>query len=113
MRIWFAGAGGRRSLTQLEELSRVSFTEAQIKDLPLAERWIISKLHTLVDTVDTAFARYDFGAAGSAAYDFFWNEFADWCENGAFGAFVVRKELYGFYIIREAAMDPLAPSLTK
>jgi len=63
---------------ELEELSRVSFTEAQIKDLPLAERWIISKLHTLVDTVDTAFARYDFGAAGSAAYDFFWNEFADW-----------------------------------
>jgi len=63
---------------ELDALADTSFTRAEIEKLPLAERWVISKLHMTVDQASAAYDRYDFGEAGRLGYDFFWNEFADW-----------------------------------
>ncbi len=44
----------------------------------LADRWIFSRLAGLVETVDEAYATYDFGEMTRALNGFFWNEFCDW-----------------------------------
>ncbi|KAL3506961.1 hypothetical protein ACH5RR_032343 [Cinchona calisaya] len=46
--------------------------------LPLAECWVVSKLHNLIDTVTASYDKYFFGDVGRELYDFFWADFADW-----------------------------------
>ncbi|KAH7852189.1 hypothetical protein Vadar_021626 [Vaccinium darrowii] len=52
--------------------------EETLLRLPLPERWVVSKLHMLVDTVTTSYDKYFFGDVGREIYDFFWGDFADW-----------------------------------
>lgn len=62
-----------------QRLSAVSFsTAASLGGLPLPERWIISKLHSVVDSITKSQENYDFGEAGRLLYDFIWSDFADW-----------------------------------
>jgi len=51
---------------------------AALQALPLAERWIVSLLHKVVDDVTERHDKYDFNAAGITTYNYFWDEFADW-----------------------------------
>jgi valyl-tRNA synthetase len=51
---------------------------ARWERLPLAERWIISRLHQVTAEVTRHFDEYNFGEAGRALYAFIWTEFADW-----------------------------------
>lgn len=46
--------------------------------LALPERYIISRLHALVDAVDTGLDTLSFGDVGRQIYEFLWDEFADW-----------------------------------
>lgn len=46
--------------------------------LTLADRWILSRYHQLIATVDRLMAGYNFGEAGRQIQDFAWSEFADW-----------------------------------
>ncbi len=48
------------------------------KDLALADHWITSRLHTVVEEVNTHMQEYRFSAAAELAYEFMWHEFADW-----------------------------------
>ncbi|KAK3268006.1 hypothetical protein CYMTET_23464, partial [Cymbomonas tetramitiformis] len=67
------------SAEEKEALSKVDLgSEEAVKKLPLAERWIVSKLHALIEHVTACQERYDFGEAGRAMYEFLWSEFADW-----------------------------------
>eukprot|EP00178_Gracilaria_changii_P026893 TRINITY_DN831_c0_g1_i1.p1 TRINITY_DN831_c0_g1~~TRINITY_DN831_c0_g1_i1.p1 ORF type:complete len:996 (-),score=143.99 TRINITY_DN831_c0_g1_i1:4264-7251(-) len=50
----------------------------EIADLPLPERYILSKLHILVDSVTNGLDTLTFGDAGRQIYEFLWDEFADW-----------------------------------
>jgi len=50
----------------------------ELASLPLAERYIISKCHSLVQTVTSQLVNNDFGPAGQAIYSFLWDEYADW-----------------------------------
>ena len=47
-------------------------------DLPLPERWILSRLHRTSADVTRLFEDYQFGEAGRLIYEFLWSEFADW-----------------------------------
>ncbi len=49
-------------------------------DLPLSapDRWIRSRLQTVIETVDTAFEKYRFDEACAAIYRFLWGDFCDW-----------------------------------
>ena len=42
------------------------------------DKWIFSRLSNLVEKLDTAFERYEFGEITRELYAFFWNEFCDW-----------------------------------
>jgi valyl-tRNA synthetase len=46
--------------------------------LPLADRWILSRLHHLIESVDRLFDSYLYGEAGRQVYEFVWGEYADW-----------------------------------
>jgi valyl-tRNA synthetase len=46
--------------------------------LLLPERYIVSKCHSLVESVTNDLEKYQLGAAGSKVYEFLWDEYADW-----------------------------------
>ncbi|CAI7737438.1 unnamed protein product [Closterium sp. NIES-54] len=84
-KIWNAGKFILQNLPskddekQWQRLGQVKFdTPEALAALPLAERWLLSRLHTLVDEVTEAYIAYEFNAAGRRIYDFFWSDFADW-----------------------------------
>ncbi len=47
-------------------------------ELTLADRWILSRLAGLIETLDGYFEEYDFSEACRAIYEFFWSDFCDW-----------------------------------
>lgn len=78
---------GKLILLNLEKISpeeRCALTDVHfstpeaLAKLPLAERWIVSRVHEAVDHITESSEKYDFGEAGRALYDLFWGEFADW-----------------------------------
>ena len=46
--------------------------------LNLADKWIISEVNELIESVDRKFDKYDIGMAESELGDFFWTKFCDW-----------------------------------
>ena len=63
---------------RIELVDAAAAVPSSLATLPLAERWIVSRLHAVVDHVTSAHDKYDFGEAGRAAYSFFYDDFADW-----------------------------------
>ena len=62
-----------------DALGRSSFREAAaFEPLAVPEKWIISKVHGVVDQYDSYFKKYEFGHAGRALHDLFRGEFAGW-----------------------------------
>jgi valyl-tRNA synthetase len=51
---------------------------APTENLPLHDRWILSRLNKTARDVDAHLATYDFHAAVQALYHFFWDDFCDW-----------------------------------
>jgi valyl-tRNA synthetase len=49
-----------------------------VKELPLVDRWIISRLHRALHAVEDALNEYQFNAYCDAMYDFVWRDFCDW-----------------------------------
>ena len=47
-------------------------------NLKLEDKWIISKLNTLISEVKVNMDNYDLGVALDKIYSFIWNEFCDW-----------------------------------
>jgi valyl-tRNA synthetase len=47
-------------------------------NLPLHDRWILTRLHKTAADVDKQLANYDFHAAVQTLYHFFWDDFCDW-----------------------------------
>jgi valyl-tRNA synthetase len=48
------------------------------EDLPVVDRWILSRLQRVIDEVRRGIEEYRFNDAGSAFYQFTWHEFCDW-----------------------------------
>ncbi len=46
--------------------------------LSLPDRWILSRLKQVIETVDAALASYRFNEAAGTLYNFIWHEFCDW-----------------------------------
>ncbi len=46
--------------------------------LSLPDRWVLSRLHQVTQTVATAIDSYRFNDAASGIYNFVWHEFCDW-----------------------------------
>ena len=64
---------------ELAELSvKGPITKEEFDAMPLPERYIISKCHTLVASVTEQIENYQLGSAGSLVYTFLWDLYADW-----------------------------------
>lgn len=49
-----------------------------IKNLSIADKWIITRLNEAITTVTKNMDKYEVGLASAKLYDFIWNEFCDW-----------------------------------
>src|SRR5256714_8816499 len=47
-------------------------------DLPLHDRWILTRLNKTARDVNAQLEEYDFHAAVQTLYHFFWDDFCDW-----------------------------------
>jgi valyl-tRNA synthetase len=56
----------------------VSNIKSQIPNLKLPDRWILSRLNHLVESVTYLFDTYQYGEAGRQINDFLWGECCDW-----------------------------------
>jgi valyl-tRNA synthetase len=59
-------------------LSNQEATEDQELALTLEDKWILSRLNRLVDSVTNDLERFEFSGAGQQLQDFIWGELADW-----------------------------------
>ncbi len=48
------------------------------EELETEDRWLLTRLHELVETVDDHFTGYQLGEALREIYDFAWSEYCDW-----------------------------------
>jgi len=48
------------------------------KQLELEDKWILSKLNTLIPDVTDNMDKYELGVAAGKVYDFIWNSYCDW-----------------------------------
>ncbi len=46
--------------------------------LPLTDRWILSRLNRVIDSVDSLLEDFQFGEAERQIHDFLWGEYCDW-----------------------------------
>jgi valyl-tRNA synthetase len=52
--------------------------EPDKNDYDLKDRWILSRLNTIIDTVDKTLDEYRFNETANQLYQFVWHEFCDW-----------------------------------
>lgn len=74
----FANKLWNASKFALMNLEDYNGEEMQISELCKEDKWIISKLNTLVKEVTINLDNYDLGVAAAKIYDFIWKEFCDW-----------------------------------
>jgi valyl-tRNA synthetase len=60
------------------EGAKVDHASLMATDLPLPDKWIISRLNKTSIDVNRSLAKYEFHTAVSLLYHFFWDDFCDW-----------------------------------
>lgn len=73
-KIWNAA---RFALMNLEDAPR-PIPAVDVSEMPLAERWILSRLNAAIGEVTAAIDAYEFNRAAMVVYRFVWHEFCDW-----------------------------------
>ncbi len=58
--------------------SKFKIQNFQLKSLTLFDKWILSRINTIIDSTTKKIKNYQFGEAIRELYDFIWHEFADW-----------------------------------
>ncbi len=75
-KIWNAG---RFLLMNREEIGEISHSEEfHLDHCDLADRWILSRLHSTLLDVRTALKDYEINRISKAVYSFIWHDFCDW-----------------------------------
>lgn len=84
-KLWNASRFVIGNLNEISDEERRYLAQVAISDfgdsyssLQLPERYIIAKLHILVDSVKSGLDTLSFGDVGRQIYEFLWDEFADW-----------------------------------
>ena len=60
-----------------------------VEDLRSEDKWILSKLQTVIENVTNKIDKYEIGLAAQEIYDFIWTEYCDWYIE------MVKPRLYG------------------
>lgn len=85
-KLWNAA---RFVMMNLEGQTPSQLGQPKKQDLELADRWILSRYHGVVQRVHDYMSRYGFGEAAKELYDFIWGDFCDWYIE------LVKSRLYG------------------
>ncbi len=59
------------------------------EQLETSDRWILSRMNTVISEVTHNLDRFDLGVAANKIYEFVWNEYCDWYIE------LAKKRLYG------------------
>ena len=86
-KLWNASKFVLMNLEGMEELPKIE--DIDISKLEYEDKWILSKLNTLIKEICENMNNYDLGVATQKIYDFIWNEFCDWYIE------IVKTRLYG------------------
>ncbi|MCG2758126.1 MAG: valine--tRNA ligase [Desulfobacteraceae bacterium] len=81
-KLWNAS---RFSLMHLDK----SYDDIEYNRLSLPDRWILSRLNSVTETVNDALENYRFNDAAGTIYKFVWHEFCDWYLE------IIKPVLYG------------------
>ncbi|TVQ54106.1 MAG: valine--tRNA ligase [Phycisphaerales bacterium] len=68
----------RFALSNLETAKDHGSSSVNEKELTLADRWMLSRLHAATQTIDRALDAYQFNVYADTVYDLVWREFCDW-----------------------------------
>jgi valyl-tRNA synthetase len=75
-KIWNAG---RFLLMNREQVGEAPRTAAfNLEHLDLADRWILSRLHSTARDIAVGFEQYEMNKVSKTIYDFFWHDYCDW-----------------------------------
>jgi valyl-tRNA synthetase len=74
-KLWNAS---RFVLINLKEQTPQQLGQPSIPDLELADRWILSRYHRLVQQTRSQIDAYGLGEAAKGLYEFIWGDFCDW-----------------------------------
>ncbi|MBR4278062.1 MAG: class I tRNA ligase family protein, partial [Lachnospiraceae bacterium] len=77
-KVWNATRFIMMNIDQAAEKSGLSVHKPEDKDLQPVDKWILSKLNTLVKDVTDNMDNFELGIAVQKVYDFIWDEFCDW-----------------------------------
>lgn len=77
-KLWNASKFVLIQLEDIEEFKENDITELDLSKMIYVDKWIISKLNTLVKEVTENLENYDLGVAAQKIYDFIRNDFCDW-----------------------------------
>jgi valyl-tRNA synthetase len=122
--------GARFVLTSLfpedssqEPLKEESIYQESLENLPLEDRWILSRLSQSITRIEQALERYAFDKAANAAYDFYWNDFCafyvEMAKPALSGKCTIemrrRKQVVLFVVLMDIIrlLHPFAPFITE
>ncbi len=77
-KVWNASRFILMNMEQMRERSGRDVTSPAPEDLQPVDKWILSKLNTLVKDVTDNMENFELGIAVQKVYDFIWDEFCDW-----------------------------------
>jgi len=78
----------------------------------LADKWLLGKLSTTIESVSRDIEGFRFSEAGSAVYSFVWNDFADWYIEASKGQANLNLLVYVLESVLKSA-HPFAPFVTE
>ncbi|MDD3713143.1 MAG: class I tRNA ligase family protein, partial [Candidatus Izemoplasmatales bacterium] len=85
------------------------------KKFSFPDRWIITRLNRLIDSVDYFFDHYEFGEAAKLIYNFTWNDFASWYVEMAKLSDTVTTKSVLIYVLENTIklLHPFMPFVTE
>ena len=58
--------------------NNIKIQNSKFKTLTITDKWILSRLNSVINSVTEKIKNYELGEAAQELYDFTWHEFADW-----------------------------------
>lgn len=86
-KIWNAGRFLLMNRDQTGEAQKTG--EVNLEHLDLADKWILSRLHSTLLDIDQSMSGYEINKVTKAVYDFFWHDYCDWYVE------MIKSRLYG------------------
>lgn len=109
-KLWNAS---RFVLMNIEDLKEEEFS---LDDLKLEDKWILSKLNAAIRETRKCLDKYEFNNAGTALYNFIWNDFCDnYIEMSKFYPNDVRTKSTLYHVLSSIikAMSPFMPYVSE